>query len=801
MKKFTIIIVAVVFLAMIAKAQNPLPALDLQTSLGWIPIQQVTAGETLELDLRRFFFAAPGDAVRIVLPEKMGDGYEALVESGSLKVGARTKANAVGLYDIPLQFFSGSKVVKAAGASFGRKDLTTPGSVADVEKPILETVLTLEINPREGFTFKYRDSSLRVREVAVAGDFNKWDASSHRMTKIGSGEFELFVPLRPGVHPYLLMIDGEWDEDHNNYESKLEGDDKRVSIARVGLSERGDVPYVYAEKTEQDRAVFRLVEGSGAVKNISAVLQAADGQSKKLESKREGDHLTVEFGDVKPGSWIRVAVADEKGNVSPAARIQPKLSPRYIWQDAIVYYALVDRFANGEADNDRPVDDARVPKERNFQGGDLQGLRQKIEDAYFRNLGINTLCLSPLHRNVEDVIEEDDGNWSAAYHGRWPVAHTDVDERVGGEKALSMMVKMARERGLFVMTEWELSRAHREHSLGDKVPGFFEAVPDEESMIRKVRLTDGLTPRVMVEQALEFAIRTKIDGYLFRSADVASHQFWSSYRTIFNAASGLLGADTFFSLGQSEGTRLMIDSFVGPNMLNAQEDLPLYETMVSVFAAGSAGAEILEQSLSESEAVFGKEVPMARVLGGPDLPRFASLAEGAHAAERLKMAMTLQLTIDGVPILYYGDEVAMTGREVPENRRMMTWEQTGVASDSVRGHWEKLASLRREHPALRYGSRRPLMAEDRRYSFVRAHLDDRVLVAWNLGELTTKFRFSVKPELDDGIYEDRLGGETIEVVDGMTTFLLPPMTSAVYVRTGEKSAGEIFPEEEHQPDQ
>lgn len=801
MNRVVRIVVPLLFLATLVRGEQALPTLELKTSIGWTPIQQVVAGETLALDLRRFYVAEPGKVVRIVVPEQSTDAYEAVVDSDALTLRVKAKENAVGVHDIPVHFFSVQPKAKAVGASFGRMDLGTPRSEADVEKPLLEAVVTVEVKPREGFTFNYRDTSQQVEAVSVAGDFNQWSMTSHPLTKVAPGEFELFVPLRPGVHPYLIVVDGAWDEDHANYDSILGDDNKRVMIARVGLAEGGKRPYVFAEKMEPGRAIFRLVEGSGQVTKVSAVLQSADGQSKKLESKREGDRLTVVVGDVQPGSWIRVAVADEKGNVSPAARMQPNSAPRFVWQDAIAYYALVDRFANGQAENDRPVDDARVPKEKNIQGGDLQGLRQKIEEEYFRNLGVNVMCLSPLHRNAEGVIEEGEGSWSAAYHGRWPVAHKEVDERLGGEEALSAMVQAARDRGLLVMTEWELSKAHREHSLGDKVPGFFEDVPNEDSMIRKVRLTEGFTPRVLVEQALEFAIRTKIDGYFFRAADVAPHPFWWSYRTIFNAASEFLGKDPFFSLGQSEGTRPTIDSYVGPNMLNAQEDLPLYETMVSVFATSSADAEVLEESLSESEAVFGKEVPMVRVLGGPDLPRFASLAEGAHTAERMKMAMTLQLTIDGVPMLYYGDEVAMTGREVPENRRMMTWERTGGAAESVSGHWAKLASLRREHPALRYGSRRPLVAEGRRFAFVRAHLDDRVLVAWNLGKVTTKFRLTVQPELADGVYEDCLGGEKIEVVDGVTTFSLPPMSSAIYVRASGKSAGEIFPEEKHQPDQ
>lgn len=769
------------------RAQESLPDLPMKTAVGWIPIQPVTAGETLDLDLRRFFLALPGDAVRLVLPEKESQSYEALIDTNGPRMVVRVKPDALGLLDIPLQFFSGASKVKAAGASLGRLNLGTPGSYADTEKPILETVVTIQVLPRDGFTFKFRDNVRRVREVSLAGEFNNWDKVSHSLTRNNDGSFELFVSLPPGVHPYAFVVDGEWEEDRGNFDSELV-EDRRVSIARVGLRDQTERPYVFADKTERNSVFFRVVEGGAPITGASAVLQAADGQTRKLAVEREGDLLKVDAGDTAAGSWIRVAVADERGNVSPPARAQVKVPYRFSWQDAIIYYTLIDRFANGETSNDRFVDDARIPAERNFQGGDLQGVMQKIEDGYFRDLGVNVLCFSPLHRNADGVVNDGDEveSWAAAYTGRWPVSHREVDERFGGESALNLTIQKARERGLFVMSEWEISRAHREHELGESIPGFLANTPGAPTDVAKIRLNDELAPRVLVEQALGFALKTKINGYFFRSAEAASHQFWWISRSIFNAASDLLGADTFNLLGDSEGAREKLDSYIGPNMLDGQIDKPLYNTMVSVFAAGTADAAALEYSLSAAEMIFGKETPMSHVLGGPDLPRFMSLAAKHNAVERMKMAMTMQMAIDGAPMLYYGDEIGLTGSAVPQNRSFMPWSGLDRDAESLRNHWSRLATLRRAHPALRYGSRRPLLVDGHRYAFVRAHLDDRVLVVWNMGAVVTKYRLKVQPELTDGMYKNFLGDGEIEVVEGEVRFSLPPMTSAVYVRAGAK---------------
>jgi glycosidase len=134
-------------------------------------------------------------------------------------------------------------------------------------------------------------------------------------------------------------------------------------------------------------------------------------------------------------------------------------------------------------------------------------------------------------------------------------------------------------------------------------------------------------------------------------------------------------------------------------------------------------------------------------------------------------------------MIYYGDEVGLTGAGDPDNRRMMPLEhELDDAQKSVRENFIKDANLRRAHPALRYGNRRPLVAEGDRYAFVRRHLGDAVLCVWNRGENPAEFEIDVAPELPDGNYIDALGGMEIEVEDGEAEFDLPPLSCAFFVK-------------------
>ena len=101
--------------------------------------------------------------------------------------------------------------------------------------------------------------------------------------------------------------------------------------------------------------------------------------------------------------------------------IDTKELDRKDWHTSIMYFAMVDRFFNGNPNNDQPVQDSTVHPRANYQGGDIEGMRQKLADGYFDALHTNTLWISPITQNPEDAW----GLWNqggpvstfSGYHG------------------------------------------------------------------------------------------------------------------------------------------------------------------------------------------------------------------------------------------------------------------------------------------------------------------------------------------------------------------------------------------------
>jgi len=122
------------------------------------------------------------------------------------------------------------------------------------------------------------------------------------------------------------------------------------------------------------------------------------------------------------------------------------------WQDATVYFMLTDRFNNADQAND--VSYNRTEKAsplRGFEGGDIKGIIEKIEEGYFTRLGIDAIWMTPLIEQVHGFDESERRTY--AYHGYWPKDWTSVDENYGNEADLQKMIATAHKHNIKVLMD------------------------------------------------------------------------------------------------------------------------------------------------------------------------------------------------------------------------------------------------------------------------------------------------------------------------------------------------------------
>lgn len=112
------------------------------------------------------------------------------------------------------------------------------------------------------------------------------------------------------------------------------------------------------------------------------------------------------------------------------------------WRDEVIYQILVDRFANGDRGNDFGVNGDDLAR---YQGGDWQGIIDRL--GYLESLGVTTLWISPVIRNVDT-----DANFDG-YHGYWAQDFNDVNPHFGSLATLQELVRQAHRRDMKVIID------------------------------------------------------------------------------------------------------------------------------------------------------------------------------------------------------------------------------------------------------------------------------------------------------------------------------------------------------------
>ena len=128
-------------------------------------------------------------------------------------------------------------------------------------------------------------------------------------------------------------------------------------------------------------------------------------------------------------------------------------APAFNWKGANVYFLLTDRFFNGDPGNDVNFDRTKeTGLLRDFEGGDIKGVIQKIEEGYFDKLGINALWLTPWFEQIHGGTDEGTG-LTYGFHGYWISDWTSMDPNVGTEADLIKFVETAHKHGIRVVMD------------------------------------------------------------------------------------------------------------------------------------------------------------------------------------------------------------------------------------------------------------------------------------------------------------------------------------------------------------
>ncbi|MDH7446510.1 alpha-amylase family glycosyl hydrolase [Aquimarina sp. 2201CG14-23] len=478
----------------------------------------------------------------------------------------------------------------------------------------------------------------------------------------------------------------------------------------------------------------------------------------------------------------------EKTNIEETETIKPNTSENtpFIWEGANVYFLLADRFKNGDPTNDLVLERAnKTGKLRGFEGGDIKGVIQKIEDGYFKKLGINALWINPLVEQVHQSVDEGTGN-TYAFHGYWAKDWTNIDPNFGSHEDLKQLVETAHQNDIRILMDVVINHTG---PVTDKDPVWSEewvrtspqcSYKDYETAVKctlvknlpdiktendqEVKLPEALISKWQEEGRLEsemdeleiFFAKTGlkrspknyiikwltdyvrelgIDGYRVDTVKHVEEGVWNvlaeQAKLAFtewkkNHPDKVLDNNEFFVLGELYGYGIDGKRFYDFGDRKVDYYANGFDNLINFqfkYDAGKLGYEKLYSKYSKAlqTSLIGKSV-MNYISSHDDGDPFDK-----ERSKTYESATKLLLT-PGISQVYYGDETARSliieGTEGDATLRSnMNWDDIEKEETAaLLEHWQKLGVFRKNHPAIGAGKHK--MISETPYIFSRTYSKD-----------------------------------------------------------------------------
>jgi glycosidase len=429
----------------------------------------------------------------------------------------------------------------------------------------------------------------------------------------------------------------------------------------------------------------------------------------------------------------------------------------------LIYFVMPDRYKDGDLSNDNlPGYDPSATAF--YHGGDLRGLIGNCEEgddglARIKALGFTALWLTPL------VTQSPPTKEGAGYHGYWGTDFLTVNPHLGSEADMVELSRCAKKLNLKLILDVVTNHTGdiiRYEGRTPYIPEGFQAIKNP-SWLNKLEnyhnfgdisrcwsegscqrdgdfygLDDLATEREEVYRGWADVYGEWIKKYGFEGfrVDTARHldrDFFKNWNPLINQSAEVAGIENFTIFGEVwETSPLYLVEFVRTLKMNAALDFP-FQRVATDFASGGSGAKVLRTLFSYDDYYTSENShanSMVTFLGNHDMGRIGFLLSRSGKVKekellaRVKLAHSLMYLSRGIPTVYYGDEVGMTGTgngndqlarqnmfktsiEFWKNEPRIGSKPIGEANSFDRDsnhpiskHLRELAQLRANHPAL-----------------------------------------------------------------------------------------------------
>ncbi|MCD2347312.1 glycoside hydrolase family 13 protein [Clostridium guangxiense] len=401
-------------------------------------------------------------------------------------------------------------------------------------------------------------------------------------------------------------------------------------------------------------------------------------------------------------------------------------------ENSIVYQIMPDRFCNGDKSNDpkNVLKWGEKPTVSSMFGGDLKGIIDKLD--YLEDLGINLIYLTPVFL-------------SSTNHKYNTKDYYKIDDTFGDVDKAKELVQKCHERNIKIIFDAVFNHCgHDFFAFQDVIKNgerskykdwfFINEYPvnikkvnyitfaNEIFAMPKLNTENEEVKKYLLEVAEYWIKEVNIDGWRLDVCDEVDHSFWREFRKTVKKAN----PDAII-VGEIQHEAC---SWLKGEQLDSIMNYPFKNLSVDFFAKRKITAEDFDNQLASSRVMYMKKINLLlfNLIGSHDTPRF--LYEANEKIERMLLAVVFQFTYVGMPYIYYGDEVGITGEQDPDCRRCMVWDEDKQNNELLDLH-KKLIKIRKEEKTLVYGEYMSLYKYDNVLAFKRVLEGEEIIVILN----------------------------------------------------------------------
>lgn len=559
------------------------------------------------------------------------------------------------------------------------------------------------------------DGSLKDMKVSVDVNGTEYPMTYNDTTK----RFEYVKSgLSDGKTHYRYKANGTYvvDAFNSNSEEYKKADYSYFEYYKLNATVTAAVMNKSFNYNENDVVKFKVEQDSSDKKTLEVASASIDvsslGGSNAMPIEPELQAVTISATtDTALGvKTLPITVTDQYGNkfsttvdVEITDRVK-KNENDFDWDEAVVYFMMTDRFFDGNESNNTASGADTYGKNNPglYHGGDFAGVTAKLD--YLQDLGVNTIWLTPIVENVKGVAVTDEGKedvpYNAAYHGYWASDFTKLNPTLGTTEEFETMISEAHKRGMRIMVDIVVNHAGygSESTFADMLRD--KSISEGDIKSWQDGLPDFATENADVRAKLvEWQTSWMKDyGVDYFRVDTVKHVDSTTWAALKNSTTEV--NPSFKMIGEYYGAGYASNgSTLGTGQMDADLDFDFNDQATS-FVSGNISS--VESFLSSRNTALNNAYMTGQFLSSHDENGFkASLMNGKQYTEdkataAALVAATLQLTAKGIPVIYYGEEVGLSGlNNYPYNTNRYDMDFSKATKDNVTyQHYKNLLSIR-----------------------------------------------------------------------------------------------------------